>query len=69
MEQLLLASQGLVLVSHRLDELSLCDRVVVLGAGAIIEDGSPATLMGDPASAFNAFLRAAEQRRSPGGSA
>lgn len=62
MSRILSATQGVVLVSHRLDELQLCDRVLVLKDGRIVEDGSPAALISDSHSAFNAFLKAAERR-------
>ena len=53
------SATGLILVSHRLDELEACDRILVLEDGAIVEDGAPRRLMDTPGSAFNRFLQAA----------
>ncbi|NDC36436.1 MAG: ABC transporter ATP-binding protein [Proteobacteria bacterium] len=58
-EELLKVSRGLVLVSHRLEELAACDRILVLQAGRVIEDGSPHELITRQNSAFNTFLKAA----------
>jgi ATP-binding cassette subfamily B tetracycline resistance protein len=55
------ASQGLLLVSHRLAELERCDRVVVLDSGRIVEDGNPTRLASDPDSRFSGYLRAVEE--------
>lgn len=60
MEELLRHARGMVLVSHRLGELLRCDRVVVLGAGRVEEDGVPTALAADPASRFSQFLAAVE---------
>ena len=65
MGEILKATQGLILVSHRLDELQLCDRVLVLKGGRVLEDGSPKTLMLRADSAFNAFLQAADKGSVP----
>ena len=60
MQTLLSAPQGFVLCSHRLAQLSLSDRIVVMAAGNIIEDGQPAVLLADPESQFNRQLQAGE---------
>lgn len=52
---------GLVLVSHRLAELERCERVIVLDAGRIVEDGDPKELSRNPSSRFRRFLDAAEE--------
>ena len=61
MEEILASSGGLILVSHRLSELCRCDRVIVLEAGQVVEDGQPVLLGGEPRSRFSAFLRAVEE--------
>jgi len=60
MDSILERSDGLVLVSHRLDQLSRCDRVIVLDNGRIVEDGTPSVLAQDLSSRYSAFLRAVE---------
>jgi ATP-binding cassette subfamily B protein len=35
-----------VIIAHRLSTVAIADRVLVLRAGEIIEDGTPAELMG-----------------------
>jgi ABC-type multidrug transport system fused ATPase/permease subunit len=61
MDEILTMARGLVLVSHRLDELSRCNRVLVLAAGKIVEDGAPAPLTADTTSKFSQFLQAVSQ--------
>lgn len=58
MQSILNSAQGLVIVSHRLDELSLCDRIIVLEAGKLVEDNTPEVLLDNPDSAFVRFLQA-----------
>lgn len=53
-------AEGLILVSHRLDELNRCDRVLVLDRGRIVEDGVPTQLAANSQSRYSAFLRAME---------
>lgn len=57
-------SYGLLLVSHRMDHLRLCDRVLVLQAGRIVEDGSPTELGNNPESAYGTLLFARSGGRS-----
>jgi len=52
--------RGFVLVSHRLQELTHCDRLLVLESGKVIEDGTPTSLLADPDSHFNRFLQRQE---------
>ena len=42
----MLAGRTAVIIAHRLSTVAIADRVLVLRAGRIIEDGSPAELMG-----------------------
>jgi ATP-binding cassette, subfamily B, bacterial len=44
--QTVLAGRTAVIIAHRLSTVAIADRVLVLRAGRIIEDGSPASLMG-----------------------
>ena len=60
MNEILGRAKGLILVSHRLAELERCDRVIVLQAGEIVEDGSPKQLAKDANSQFRRFLDALE---------
>jgi len=60
MQTLLTEPKGFVLCSHRLAQLSLSDRILVMAAGKIIEDGEPALLLADPHSQFNRQLQAGE---------
>ena len=61
MDSILGIGGGLILVSHRLDQLNRCDRVIVLDGGHIVEDGNPLLLSRNPQSRFSSFLRAAEE--------
>jgi ABC-type multidrug transport system fused ATPase/permease subunit len=60
MEILCTPGRGIVLVSHRLAELSRCNRVLVLEDGRLIEDGPPELLLSQPRSAFKEFIEAAQ---------
>jgi ATP-binding cassette, subfamily B, bacterial len=44
--QTVLAGRTAVIIAHRLSTVAIADRVLVLRAGQIIEDGSPAELLG-----------------------
>jgi ATP-binding cassette subfamily B protein len=55
-------SRGLVIVSHRLEELHACDRIIVLEAGKIIEDGEAKILLEDQNSHVTRYLTALAQR-------
>ena len=60
METLIRATRGFVLSTHRLMVLEATDRLLVLEAGRVVEDGNPAALMRDPTSEFSQHLRAGE---------
>ncbi len=60
MREIIESRAGLVLVSHRLNELSQCDRVLVMEAGRIVEDGSPSDLSSNPDSRFSLLLAAGD---------
>ena len=59
-ESIMHASRGFLLASHRLDQLSQCDRILVIDDGKVIEDGAPQTLLKDPTSSFSQFMRREE---------
>ena len=46
-----------VVIAHRLDTLSMCDDIVVLEAGRVVEHGERSELAADPASTFGRLLR------------
>lgn len=54
---LLLEGRTAVVVAHRLGTVARLDRIMVLEAGRIVEEGRRADLVGDPASRFSALLR------------
>lgn len=60
MREIMRSKSGLVLVSHRLNELKHCDRVLVMEGGKIVEDGSPDVLADRPDSRFSLLLAAGE---------
>ncbi len=60
MESLLERTEGFLLSSHRLSELTQTSRLLVMEAGTIVEDDNPASLMKDENSHFSAHLRAGE---------
>ena len=60
MDALFASAKGLILVSHRINELERCDRVLVLDGGRIVEDGVPAVLAADETSRLSSFLKAVE---------
>ena len=60
MENLLANTKGFFLSSHRLTELRLTDRLLVLEKGHVIEDGVPGLLMNDPESEFSQHLSAGD---------
>jgi ABC-type bacteriocin/lantibiotic exporter with double-glycine peptidase domain len=60
MENLKAIPEGFLLSSHRLNELTQTQRLLVLDDGQIIEDGDPIALMSDPASEFSQHLMAGD---------
>ena len=67
MNEIMHSTRGFILVSHRLDELFSCDRILVLEGGSVVEDASPATLLAKPESAFNRFLKASREQEAAHG--
>ncbi|MBF4623544.1 ABC transporter ATP-binding protein [Clavibacter sp. VKM Ac-2872] len=62
--------QALLFITHDLAvAAALCDRVVVLEAGRVVEAGAMRDLVRDPRHAYSRALVAAASRRIPGGSA
>ena len=60
MKNLLASTEGFFLSSHRLTELRVTDRLLVLDEGRIVEDGEPQRLMNDPNSEFSQHLSAGD---------
>lgn len=60
MQNLLRSTNGFLLSSHRLTELNLTDRLLVLDHGALVEDGLPNELINNPDSEFSQHLRAGD---------
>lgn len=52
----LLAGRTALVIAHRLSSVLACDRVLVLEAGRVVEDGAPGDLAADPASRFARLL-------------
>ncbi len=65
MTMLLRQHRGFILCSHRLSELSATDRLLVMDAGRVIEDGNPSALMNNPQSEFSQHLRAGDFEERP----
>jgi len=60
MHYIIQSNAGLVLVSHRLNELKSCDRVLVIEDGKIVEDGTYDELAQHKSSQFSRLLAAGE---------
>ena len=60
MSNLLAATNGFLLSSHRLAELRLTDRLLVIEEGSVVEDGVPEELLSDPNSEFSQQVMAGE---------
>jgi len=60
MENLLASTEGFMLSSHRLMELTRTGRLLVLDDGHIVEDGDPIALMNNPDSEFSQHLSAGD---------
>jgi ABC-type multidrug transport system fused ATPase/permease subunit len=50
-------SSTVLTIAHRLDTIVRADKVLVMGAGRVLEVGAPAALLADENSAFAAFAR------------
>ena len=55
----------MLIIAHRLSTVAACDRIVVMQAGAIVEQGAPAELAVRPGGIFRAML-AAQEVSDPG---
>jgi ABC-type multidrug transport system fused ATPase/permease subunit len=44
-----------VIIAHRLSTVEIADRVLVMEHGRIVEDGSPAELIGESGGRFSAL--------------
>ncbi|MBA3470316.1 MAG: ABC transporter ATP-binding protein [Herpetosiphonaceae bacterium] len=54
----LMQGRTTLVVSHRLSLARSADRVIIIAAGQIVEDGAPDALLRDPASRFSAMVQA-----------
>ncbi len=59
----LLADRTALIIAHRLSTVEIADRVLVMEAGQIVEDGAPAALAVRPGSRYRAMLEAEEAVR------
>lgn len=66
MQDIVRSAKGLVLVSHRLEELHTCDRLLVLENGTVVEDGSAQALIADSSSKVNQYISAIASREQGG---
>lgn len=60
MDNLLASTDGFILSSHRLMELTRTARLLVMDEGRIVEDGRPIELMNNPESEFSQHLSAGD---------
>ena len=44
----LLEDRTAIIIAHRLTTVEIADRVIVVDAGRVVEDGSPSSLIGGP---------------------
>lgn len=51
----------MITIAHRINTIIQSDRVMVLSYGQIVEFGTPAALMSDPASEFSGLLKEIEK--------
>jgi len=58
LQSLIAAERTTLVIAHRLSTVRSCDRVLVLGDGALLESGSPGELVADPESRFYALANA-----------
>jgi ATP-binding cassette subfamily B protein len=52
-----LASRTALIIAHRLSTVEIADRVLVLSAGRVVEDGTPADLIAEGSGEFAALHR------------
>ena len=57
----LLSGRTAIVIAHRLDTVARADRILVLGAGEILEDGVRAELAAQPGSQYAGLLRAGRE--------
>ncbi len=55
--QVLLKGRTSIIIAHRLSTLRQCDRIFLMEAGRLVEEGAPATLLADPGSRYSALHR------------
>lgn len=57
----LMAGRTTLVVAHRLSTVRHCDTIAVLKAGRILEAGTHAALMEDPAGPYTQLVRVAQR--------
>ncbi len=57
----LLAGRTAIIIAHRLSTVRRADRIAIMEAGRLVEQGPRAALEGDPASRFARLLRGEQQ--------
>lgn len=62
LQKLLIGRTGLV-IAHRLSTVTIADRVLVVSAGCIVEDGSPTSLLENDSPEFAALYRDGQGQR------
>lgn len=55
----------LLMIAHRIETLLECDRVIVMDAGCVIEDGDPRLLVLESGSRFASMLRQSPATEDP----
>ena len=55
--QKLLEGRSAIIIAHRLSTVRQCDKVLLLEAGRLIEEGGPASLLADPESHYSRLHR------------
>ncbi|XP_067013510.2 ATP-binding cassette sub-family C member Sur, partial [Anabrus simplex] len=55
------AGRTVITIAHRLTTILNCDRILVLDAGQIVEDGTPSKLLNKSMGVFSSMLRASEE--------
>ena len=52
-----------IAIAHRLSTIVDADKIIVLGAGKVVEEGSHSELMSNPASVYSSLWRAQQQQQ------
>lgn len=52
-----LTNAAVIVIAHRLEDVVYCDRVVVMDAGSVAEDGKPSQLLRDGDSMLSKLVK------------